>query len=103
MRRGGHEECLGVEKGQLKSYDTLHWRVSTDLGDTTIRLPTYALIDRSMINNERSEKKNIFTTIGMFLSFERTRICENYFNCVVAVLDAISQSYLVTSTRGCRC
>ena len=102
MRRGGHEECLGVEKGQLKSYDTLRWRVSTDLGDTTLRLPTYALIDRSMINN--AVRRKIYSLqLVCSCRVERTRICENYFNCVVAVLDAISQSYLVTSTRGCRC
>ena len=42
--------------GQLRSYDTLRWRVSTDLGDATPRLPTYALIGRTVINNEHSMK-----------------------------------------------
>ncbi len=46
-----------VEKSQLKSYDTIGWCVSTDLENTTLRLPTYAFIDRTVINNERSEKK----------------------------------------------
>ena len=55
--RGGHEGCLVVKKSQLKSYDTLGWCVSLDLENTTLRLLTYALIVRTLIDSERSEKK----------------------------------------------
>ena len=56
-RLGGQEARLMVEESQLTSYDTLLWRFSTDLGNLTLRLPTYALIDLTVIDNERSEKK----------------------------------------------
>ena len=46
-----------VEESQLISYDTLLWRVSTDSGNMILRLPTYTLIDLTVIDNERNEKK----------------------------------------------
>ena len=57
--RGGHEGCLVVKKSQLKSYDTLGWCVSLDLENTILHWLTYALLVRTVLNSERSEKKII--------------------------------------------
>ena len=57
-----------LEESQFKSCDTLGWRASTDLEkNTTLCLATDAFIDRTVINNKRSEKKVIVHCIGTII------------------------------------
>lgn len=57
-----------LEESQFKSCDTLGWRASTDLEkNTTLCLATDAFIDRTMINNNGSEKKVLVHCIGTII------------------------------------